>query len=96
MTPGLYSFCAVLILPRLENGVVTALSLNHFTRMWVLVRLNFARLASANRLHYRAQTAAGLRVENVDDISQTETVFAQESTQLAFKLHLLFEAVVFL
>lgn len=75
LEPALNSVRAVLALPSFQHRVVTTLGLNDLAAMRVFVGFHFPRLASTGGACCRAHLAhASLRILDVDDITQTETI----------------------
>jgi hypothetical protein len=77
--------------------VIPTLSLDHFTRLRVLVQLHSTRLTSA--FHWRgggsfAWLKTTLRIQDRDDVFLAFVVFAQQGAQFALKLNFVLKAFV--
>jgi len=77
--------------PLFQRLVISAFGFNHFTGVWVFVSLHLARLASAGRLSRCWAARTALRVKQIDNVLEAETVFIQQFAQLGFKFDFFFQ-----
>lgn len=92
LKPALNNVRAVLAYPRFQHRVVPALGLNELAAMRGFVGLHLPRLASTCGACFGVHLShTSLRIQDIDDIPQTETISRKQIAEFGLKLNLFLE-----
>lgn len=92
--PSLDDVGSVLCFPLFQSFVVPTFGLDHFTGIRVFVYLEFAWFACAGCGSGRLASASGLRIEQVDDVFQAETIMLKQLAQFRFEFDFFLQFVI--